>query len=660
MLLAGLLLVAGCGNSAVAAMMRLTKAEGTVEIEDGEGKDISITEDMKLYSGYHVDTKSKSYAWISLDEVKLVKLDEDSDAQLRKDGGKLELLVNSGSLFFHITEPLGEEESLDIRTSSMSIGIRGTCGWVHTVDERHVQVYILEGIVQCEAVEPSSGEKAESDVSAGEMAEMFADPGAKEGDKCGVAKKKFSIQDIPDFVLEEVDPESFGLDSAEELEEDVLIPLFQTSEYEGFGMAKNGVMPAQKNGLWGAVDYGNEVIVPFEYTGFQAPDETGNFVLINTVVEERTENFGEEVYTYEVEQNSYTLFDRQGNILYQGQDPVRAGGGMYLLLKKGEEPWLVEYYRLDGTLVQSLEMSSIASTFNGFYDGISMVYRRSYENAAVIGEEEHVGYTYSTGTYQVGELKENGEITWHEDPLYLEYLRINEEILQEAIRDANTPNHSGWEMNGAGHSSYTPRVPLCTGNHGYYLAGNFEVDAGLIALCDENYQLVGECYIDQFQPDPEQGFVRAEGYFAENNSFRGFYHDGAYFYNYGPNMVLILGDQDVLVDFSRYPGMTMENADNRIVKAVYDKIYMSDEKYWIVKKGEKWGYIDHDGREAAMFDDVSNFYSQYTLVLEDGKAYLINEEFEKLQDLGEADSVGVYGELFAIGKGNTSYFYRLK
>ena len=338
MLLAGLLLVAGCGNSAVAAMMRLTKAEGTVEIEDGEGKDISITEDMKLYSGYHVDTKSKSYAWISLDEVKLVKLDEDSDAQLRKDGGKLELLVNSGSLFFHITEPLGEEESLDIRTSSMSIGIRGTCGWVHIVDERHVQVYILEGIVQCEAVEPSSGEKAESDVSAGEMAEMFADPGAKEGDKCGVAKKKFSIQDIPDFVLEEVDPESFGLDSAEELEEDVLIPLFQTSEYEGFGMAKNGVMPAQKNGLWGAVDYGNEVIVPFEYTGFQAPDETGNFVLINTVVEERTENFGEEVYTYEVEQNSYTLFDRQGNILYQGQDPVRAGGGMYLLLGNCETP----------------------------------------------------------------------------------------------------------------------------------------------------------------------------------------------------------------------------------------------------------------------------------------------------------------------------------
>ena len=171
--------------------------------------------------------------------------------------------------------------------------------------------------------------------------------------------------------------------------------------------------------------------------------------------------------------------------------------------------------------------------------------------------------------------------------------------------------------------------------------------------------MVGECEIHYFQPDPEQGFVRAEDYSDENNSFLGFYHDGAYFYNYGPNMVLILGDQDVLVDFNRYPGMTMENADSRIVKAVYDKIYMSDGKYWIVKKGEKWGYIDHDGREAAMFDDVSSFYREYTLVLEDGKAYLINEEFEKLQDLGEADSVGVYGELFAVEKGNVWYFYRL-
>lgn len=648
-LLAGILFLTGCGNSAVATVMRLTKAEGAVDVFDEGGQDISITEDMNLYSGYRLDTENKSYAWISLDQVKLVKMDEASDVELRKNGNDLELFVNSGSLFFHITEPLGEEESLNIRTSTMAIGIRGTCGWVHVVDENHIQVYILEGVVHCEAVDPSSGGKAEEDVQAGEMADLFVYAGVQEGKKCEILKKQFYESDIPDFVLEEVDPELLetalelmaSKDSGETPSEEggeLIVPILELTEYDGFGMAKNGIMPVQKEGLWGAVNYRNEVIVPFEYTNFQAPDEAGNLVLINEA--------------------GYTLFDAWGNVLYQGEDPVRASGGMYIIRQKGEEFDEVFYYRLDGTLVQALPMEPWACTFNGFYDGISMTYRYSDENAAIVGEEEHVGYTYSTGTFQVGELDQNGEITWHEDPLYLRYLRVNEEILQEAI--GSSQNSSGWEANAGGHSSYLTRIPLCTGNHGYYLAGNFELEPWTIAICNDNYELVGECEISSFLPDPEQGMVRTDDFAGEDNSFRSFYHDGAYYYNYGPNMVWIVGDKDVLVDFTLYPGMTWENADNRIVKAFYDRIYMSDEKYWLVQKGEMWGYIDHDGREAAMFEDASGFYEQYALVVEDGRAYLINEEFEKVQELGEADSVVLYGELFAVVKGGTRYLYQLR
>ena len=140
---------------------------------------------------------------------------------------------------------------------------------------------------------------------------------------------------------------------------------------------------------------------------------------------------------------------------------------------------------------------------------------------------------------------------------------------------------------------------------------------------------------------------------------RSFYHDGAYFYNYGSNMVWTVGERDVLVDFALHPGMTFETADNRIVKAVYDQISMNDENYWLVKDGERWGYIDHDGQEAAMFEDAAAFYQGYALVREEGTAYLIDETFEKVQNLGEADSVSTIGELFVVTRGDTKYFYRL-
>ena len=78
-----------------------------------------------------------------------------------------------------------------------------------------------------------------------------------------------------------------------------------------------------------------------------------------------------------------------------------------------------------------------------------------------------------------------------------------------------------------------------------------------------------------------------------------------------------------------------------------------------MQDGEAWGYIDHDGQEAAMFEDASGFCNGYALVREGGTAYLIDETFEKVQDLGEADSVSTIGELFVVTRGDTKYFYRL-
>lgn len=47
---------------------------------------------------------------------------------MRKSGKKLEMLLQSGDIFFNISQPLDDDETLNIRTSTMAVGLRGTSG----------------------------------------------------------------------------------------------------------------------------------------------------------------------------------------------------------------------------------------------------------------------------------------------------------------------------------------------------------------------------------------------------------------------------------------------------------------------------------------------------------------------------------------------------
>ena len=185
LLLGAALLLSACGSDASASAMRLMRSQGQVDVSDDAGAEVELLENLTLYSGYEVDTRQESFAWINLDNVKLTKMDQESVIIIQKDGKKLEIEVKSGSLFFHVTEPLEDDETMDIRTSNMTVGIRGTCGWV-----AEDAVALLEGTVAVTA-----GEQTVT-VSAGEMAVMSPD-GTLE-------VKKLSAKDIPAFVQEEI------------------------------------------------------------------------------------------------------------------------------------------------------------------------------------------------------------------------------------------------------------------------------------------------------------------------------------------------------------------------------------------------------------------------------------------------------------------------
>lgn len=73
-----------------------------------------------------METSAASYAWVNLDSTKLIKLDASTKVEIRKSGKKLEILLKSGSIYGDVSKPLEDGESLDIRTSTAIVGIRGT------------------------------------------------------------------------------------------------------------------------------------------------------------------------------------------------------------------------------------------------------------------------------------------------------------------------------------------------------------------------------------------------------------------------------------------------------------------------------------------------------------------------------------------------------
>ena len=393
-------------------------------------------------------------------------------------------------------------------------------------------------------------------------------------------------------------------------EEGLLVELMTLDASESFAMSKGGVIPLTQNGLWGAINFAQEQVVPFEYSGiYRAPDEYGNFVLMN------------ETDTDTV----YYLFDAKGNLICQGTDEISSSGGMYFVIKRqgDSEIGAVEYYKMDGTPVLQVPCEVTALKGNGFYNGVATVYSAQQD---ITGEAP-----------QIGSLSTNGQITWRTDETY--------EALSEEER-----------QNGV----YIPMSPMNTANNGYYITNNPYLEGGYIKIYTQQGELFGDFNLVNCIPDSERGIVYSTNNYNEEIQWRSFYHDGSYFYHYGSKMVLIVGNKNVLIDFSLYPGISAENADNRIVTAVFDTIIMSDFRYWLIQSGNQWGYIDHSGKEIAQYQDASGFENGYALMKDNGTVYLINEELEPIQELGEADSIFVNADLFCLRQGDKLVLYCMR
>lgn len=197
-------LTAPVSAAETASAVRLSRTEGTVEVCKSSGKKLSLMSKMRLYGGYHVKTGEESYAWINLDNAKLLKEDAESEVEVRKNGKQLEVNLWSGNLFFDVAEELENDETLNISTSTMIVGVRGTSGWVEVTDRWRTRVGLLEGSLECVAEDPVSGELKTARLESGDVAECVTYPQDRAGDKCEIIIKKSTVEDVPGFALTEL------------------------------------------------------------------------------------------------------------------------------------------------------------------------------------------------------------------------------------------------------------------------------------------------------------------------------------------------------------------------------------------------------------------------------------------------------------------------
>ena len=361
--------------------------------------------------------------------------------------------------------------------------------------------------------------------------------------------------------------------------------------YDNFGSSYGGVIIVQdKNGLYGAIDYEKNEIVPCRYPKFSSPNNKGYFILRD--------------------EEGRNLYSPEGELIASTPYSMNAFGNYYAITNNGGFD-TVQVYDLEGNLVVETSQGGLEDAWiTGCQDGIVLLRRNTFDKAT------------DNQLTEVGKLYEDGKIEWQ-----TEYDGPRSEI-----SSSDDPN-----ANGAG-ASYSHPGSLFSGlNDGYYLTENNAKDG------NEDYKFQVYDADSNFVSEFSFQYMSSDGVYTEGKHYyegvfypTGFFYDGAYHYNRGTKTVWNLDENYLLVDL----------ATKKCI-AKYAYITMNEGDRWLVSDGDKWGYIDMDGNQLAMYDDASDFSNGYAFVMEDGIAYLIDKDFNKLEEVGAADSVARYGDLLA-------------
>ena len=225
-------------DTGTSSAMSLIRCEGTVEVEDASGNLRSVMENAGINSGEALKTAEASYAAVGLDQGRTVTLDEKSRVEFEKREGAVSMNLTEGLIFLDVSEKLGDGETMNIRTSSAEVGIRGTIVYVSSepVDDEAgiknespglaglspergrivsiTQIGVLEGTAQVAYLD-NSGQRQSVSVDAGQKAAVHA----YSADAQGIPEPSVSPltkEDIEGFVLEQVTSDAATVNRVQE------------------------------------------------------------------------------------------------------------------------------------------------------------------------------------------------------------------------------------------------------------------------------------------------------------------------------------------------------------------------------------------------------------------------------------------------------------
>ena len=186
----------------LAKTMKLVRAEGTVKIEQEGGKLKPIRKNARFESGEALITGAGSLASVSLDDTKIVTLQADSRAEFTKMNKQLALKLTKGALFFEVTQKLNDDESFEIRTSTITAGIKGTSGYFYVDEEGRDTMTITDGKVLISAVNPETGERKYAEISGGQrvVVHLYSESD-DDHDTIELDIQDLAEEDLEDFIL---------------------------------------------------------------------------------------------------------------------------------------------------------------------------------------------------------------------------------------------------------------------------------------------------------------------------------------------------------------------------------------------------------------------------------------------------------------------------
>ena len=373
--------------------------------------------------------------------------------------------------------------------------------------------------------------------------------------------------------------------------------------------AKGGLLVVSKDEKCGLVTYDNQVVVPLEYEfACSTPNNEGQ--------------------TFFGNDGDYKVFDKDGKEIFQTERTIKSvSDGVVFIEEIDEETngYGYAYVKLDGTVLY--DFGEIAE---GAYGGLG----------AVGFQEENCVY-YNDGREKM--LSTTGE------EFEIFKVRCGEE-------DMTTENRENSNVNIGGMSS-CGTYPVGAIHQGYYVSKGSRIGPN-----PYKYYIYDTKGTEEYMLSLD-GLCKYAGYTgAYEWNINGINMEGNTCLSYNTLMSISLmqegNTKTYLVDLSKVEERENENWEMETIflegaiVAEGDYIGLSDETYWLYSADGKWGYIDHEGNVKATFDDASAFVNGKAMVIIDGQAHFIDEQFNVSEESVPADSVATIGEVFQITTGS--------